>query len=307
MQNIIGRYPNFIFLGMPVTFSIRVLEGLLAAGASPSAVWIPENEAVTGVGIRELQPETGKSDLPLLTPYFQRGIAQLAWEHKIPLFAIQGFSSPDTKKALASLRVHAGIIACFSRRLPPDILTIPRSGFLNLHPSLLPAYRGPYPLFWTFRDGLKHSGVTLHHVDEGLDSGDIVLQSAVNIPDGIGASEADALFAEKGTALIVEALSNLALGSLPRRPQEEEAGHFGRPSADDFAIPTDWPAQRAFNFMRGTAEWGLPYRIAGDGFELLARSALAVDSKGILEAPIVRQHRSSRIRFDTGVLHVSDW
>jgi methionyl-tRNA formyltransferase len=160
-------------------------------------------------------------------------------------------------------------------------------------------------LFWTFRHGKQESGITLHQVDSGLDTGDIVLQSNVFIPDGLSSKEADELFAAQGTTLILEALSGLAGGRLARHAQEAGASYFGRPSEEDFLISTAWTAKRAFNFMRGTAEWEVPYQIQGDGFELLVRSAIAFHGQGEMDVPIVRQGTESWIQFKIGILHAS--
>lgn len=294
---------EFVFFGMPVTFSNRVLEGLLRAGIRPSAIWMPDSSI--GRSVQQLQPELSRSELPLVRPYLQQGIAQLAWEEEIPVYAVRDLSAPHAIELLESLHVSVGIVACFPLRLPREILTVPRCGFLNLHPSLLPAYRGPYPLFWTFRDGVQESGITLHQVDSELDTGDIVQQSKLFIPDGLNPKEADELFAAEGTTLILEALAGLQNGALARQAQREGASYFGRPSAEDFTIPTTWTAQRAYNFMRGTAEWQMPYRIAGDGFDLLVRAAIAYKDHGQLDTPYSTQDGESWIKFKRGTLHVS--
>lgn len=307
MKNIADHNSSFIFLGMPVTFSITVLDGLLQARKRPAAIWIPDDNVDGRTSIRQLQPETSRSELPLVKPYLQEGIIQLAWEHDIPVFAIANLSSAAAFAWLKSQQFNIGIMACFPMRLPQEILGVPRFGFLNLHPSLLPAYRGPYPLFWTFRHGLQESGITLHQVDSGLDTGDIVLQSNLFIPDGLSSKEADELFAAQGTTLILEALSGLAGGRLAGHAQGAGASYYGRPSAEDFLIPTAWTAKRAFNFMRATAEWQMPYRIQGDGFELVVRSAIAFHGQGDMDAPIVRQGTESWIAFKTGILHANIW
>lgn len=307
MKNFSSQEPDFLFLGMPAAFSIRVLDGLLQAGKRPSAIWIADDNVHSSASVSRMQPEISRSELPLVKPYLQEGLAQLAWEHNIPVFLVGDISSPDTVELLESLQIDLGIVACFPMRLPQEILTVPRFGFLNLHPSLLPAYRGPFPLFWAFRHGLQESGITLHHVDIRMDTGDIVEQTNVFIPDGIGVKEADALFATEGTALILNALSDLAAGSLAGHAQGAGASTYGRPSEEDFIIPTEWTAQRAFNFMRGTAEWQMPYRIQGDDFEILVRSAVACNGEATMGAPIVSQGNECWIMFRIGILHARIW
>lgn len=307
MKNFSSQEPDFLFLGMPVTFSIGVLDGLLQAGKRPSAIWIADDNAHDGASVSRMQPEISRSELPLVKPYLQEGLAQLAWEHNIPVFLVGDISSPDTVELLESLQFDLGIVACFPMRLPQEILSVPRFGFLNLHPSLLPAYRGPFPLFWAFRHGVQDSGITLHYVDSGMDTGDIVQQTNVFIPDGIGSKEADSLFAVQGTTLILNALSGLAAGNLAGHAQGAGASSYRRPSEEDFIITTEWTAKRAFNFMRGTSEWQIPYRIQGNGFELIVRSAVACNDEETMDAPVVSQGNECWIMFRTGILHARIW
>ncbi len=279
----------------------------MQAGKKPIAIIKSDRNSDSGVGIRQLRPEPIKSILPVHNPHLWESIDQLAWKHDIELFAVHDLTASDTTERLHQLKPSLGLVACFPSRLPKQFYSIPHFGFLNLHPSMLPAFRGPYPLFWTFRDGLQESGVTLHVVDEGLDTGDIVLQAKVAIPDGISGGDADMLFATEGIGLILEALSNLAHGDLPRREQKQTGSSFGRPSWADFVIPVDWTARRAYNFMRGTADWRRPYRIVADSFELLARIAISFSNEEGLEAPIVQQGDEAWIKFGSGCLRVSTW
>src|SRR6266536_191528 len=113
-----------------------------------------------------------------------------------------GFSNPGTIRVLTEYQPETICVACFSKRIPRDILDIPRLGCLNVHPSLLPANRGPEPLFWTFREGNQRTGVTIHLMDEGMDTGPIVAQEALEIPDGISYTQLEAQCAELGGKLL---------------------------------------------------------------------------------------------------------
>src|SRR6185312_10369836 len=104
-------------------------------------------------------------------------------------------------------------VACFSRRLPGTLLRLPRLGCLNVHPSLLPAHRGPDPLFWIFHDGDETGGVTIHLMDEGFDTGPIVLQENVALSDDTTEAVLDLVCARRGGELLAEALFELAAGT----------------------------------------------------------------------------------------------
>ena len=88
----------------------------------------------------------------------------------------------ETPEELTRLDFDAITVACFSRKLPASVLRLPRLGCLNVHPSLLPAHRGPDPLFWIYHDGDETGGVTIHLMDEGFDTGPIVLRETVPCP-----------------------------------------------------------------------------------------------------------------------------
>jgi methionyl-tRNA formyltransferase len=126
MKNMADHNSSFIFLGMPVTLSIRVLDGLLQARKRPAAVWIPDGNVNDRASIRQLQPEARRSELPLVRPYLQEGIVQLACEHDIPVFAIGNLSSAGAVAWLESQQYDIGIMACFPMRLSQEILGAPR-------------------------------------------------------------------------------------------------------------------------------------------------------------------------------------
>ncbi len=162
---------------------------------------------------------------------------------------------------------------------------------------------GHFPLFWTFRLGREETGVTVHFMDAGLDTGDIVMQQKLRLPDGITGPEADALLAGQGAALLLDACRELDKGTLPRRPQTGEGSSCPRPSAADFHIPTSWPARRAYNFIRGTAEWRTPYLARGPGIKHTLRQALGFDETAVQEKPLLQNGRDYYIQFNPGVLH----
>ncbi len=127
----------------------------------------------------------------------------------------------------------------YHRVLPASLLAIPRQGAVNLHASLLPAYRGPVPWKWAIMHGLRETGVTVHRMVPRLDSGDILaLRKVAVLPDDTGGS----LFARlsrEGGALLAETVAKLAEGGLEALPQDEAAAsYFSYP--DDPQARVDW-------------------------------------------------------------------
>ena len=175
---------------------------------------------------------------------------------------------------------------------------------LNVHPSILPSYRGPTPLFWQFREGEQETGVTLHVIEEGVDAGDIVAQTAMPLSPGARFSKVNAELAEAGAALTIDLLERMRAGiAVPRTIQEQAlASYQPFPKDTDFRFDTHFTAERAFRFMRGTQEWGVPFEVdAGDATLVLER-ALAYHDDARMAVPYEFDAERVRIRFSEGVL-----
>lgn len=186
-------------------------------------------------------------------------IAQLAHAHHIPVYEVSDVRDTRTWETLRALQPDVLVVACFPFILPKRILTLPTYGCFNLHPSLLPKLRGPEPLFWVFHEG-AHAGVTLHRMAARVDAGDIVAQTPLTLPDGIGYAEAERLCARTGAELLANAIHTLAAErTLHTQPQDERAASYAPlPTANDFVVTPAWSAQHAFNFMRGVSALGQP-------------------------------------------------
>jgi methionyl-tRNA formyltransferase len=278
-----------------------MLEALLAAGFEVCAVLVAA-EPADAQPIRQLTPAPSGSALPIANPFLARTIVQLAWGQAIPVFEVARPSAAETLALLAALRADAACVACFPQRLPKTLIELPRLGFLNMHPALLPAHRGPAPLFWIFRGGERTAGVTIHFMDQRLDTGDIATQQEIVLPDGISGLETERRCAALGARLMVESLRALGSGSLARRPQPPGGSYEPWPAPGDWRIDTSWTARRAFNFMRGTAEWGRAYLVSAAGEELALASAVGYDGETTLAKTYVREGDEVQVQFAMGVL-----
>ena len=173
------------------------------------------------------------------------------------------------------------LVSCFDRILPADILSLPKHGCFNLPPSLLPAYRGPVPLFWQFRDGVSETGISLHRMTSKIDAGPVVAQQAVSLPDGVSGMQASTLLAKRGARLMLTFLERLGNGDVIERIQDERrACYMGYPTDADFRVSTDWPARRIYNFMRATSHWGRVYPCEIDGSTITLVQAEAWSDTG---------------------------
>src|SRR5690606_35871892 len=153
------------------------------------------------------------ASLPL-TPRFrptttEPSIDSLAHAARLPLFAVRTLNDEATIAMLGELRPDLIVVACFPKLLPGRLLARARHGGINLHPSLLPALRGPDPLFWTFRQALSETGVTLHELTDQFDAGPIVARARRDVPDGIRAPDLEHDLAVKGADLLLEVITSL--------------------------------------------------------------------------------------------------
>ena len=290
-----------VYFGTVSEFSRAALSVLLDHGLDVCGVIVPAARLDDRPSIAPLVPRN-HSPLPIVNPFADDTIIQLAWAWHIPVYEVSRLATPQTSNALSFLQPDVACAACFPKRIPPSVLRLPRFGFLNLHPSLLPHYRGPYPLFWIFRNGETHAGVTIHFMDEGFDTGDIAAQALIDFPDGVSGKEADRLCATLGGQLMVEVIESLERGTLMQRKQSDGGSYYPAPTNDDFEINRSWPARRVFNFMRGTSEWSHPYPIEIDAERWMLRRAVAFDVDERLDRDYVLSGDEIAIQFNPGVL-----
>jgi methionyl-tRNA formyltransferase len=294
-----------LFFGMRGQFSLLPLRALFESEHEVVSVVLPAQRHTSGTSYELLESEptlVSGLEIPLLSGYVEQNIVTAAWQARLPVVEVH---RPDDRRFLdwvRSLAVDIACVACFSRIVPPSLLALPRHGFLNLHPSLLPDYRGPEPIFWQLRDGTNPVGVTVHWMDAGLDTGDIAAQCTLPLPDGIGSVEIERRTAQVGGALLLEVIDAVASGNAGRYPQPAGGSYQPAPTEADFTLELTWTAQCAFNFMRGTAEWGIPYRLAIAGKEIVLTEALDWSANGGSPGHVEQLGEYLNIGFAQGVL-----
>lgn len=296
-----GRRPRVLFLGMQSDFSTPVLQALLANDCDVCAVVVPVASlpALKQSPIqRREQPNGRRVVLPLhsVTP----SIIDIAWAHKLPVWEVRKLTDAITYSTLAAYEADIVCVACFPQRIPRAILDMPRLGCLNVHPSLLPLHRGPVPLFWTFRNNEQVTGVTIHFMEETLDTGDILLQEPVEVPEGIGYTQLEQQCAAKGGALLARVVQNLYTGNRTRTLQDERKSTTQSfPIAEDFVIhANEWSARHVYTFIKGVGAWDMPIEIRVDGDTLFTNNCISYslfDKDKVSEAPSVGGNEWSRV------------
>ncbi|HEV7515785.1 MAG TPA: formyltransferase family protein [Thermoanaerobaculia bacterium] len=180
--------------------------------------------------------------------------AEAALAHSLPLFYDEELGKDGIVDLAAQLAPDL-VLSVFYRHLLPDpVLASARLAALNLHPSLLPAYRGRAPLNWVLVNGESETGVTLHHMVRRADAGDIVAQRAIPIAPRDTALTLYHKIEAAGVELLREALPRVASGTAPRLPQDESrASKVGRRRPEDGRIDWSWPAARVDALVRAVA------------------------------------------------------
>lgn len=187
-------------------------------------------------------------------------VAQVARELGVPVLQPVKLRDPAVVEALRALRPNVIVTVAYGKIIPPQILMLPPLGCINVHPSLLPKYRGASPIQAALANGERETGVTIMYQSETLDAGDIILQRRVPIAPDDPAQTLEARLAEEGAHALVEALALIADGKAPRRPQDEsQATYAGKLTKESGRIDWTQPATALVNFIRAMDPWPSAY------------------------------------------------
>ena len=239
---------RLVFCGTP-EFAVGTLEAVIAAGHEV-ALAVTQPDRAAGRGMETQTP-------PVKREAVAHGIA-VAQPEKIR-------ENAEFRTRLELARPDAIVVVAYGRIIPPWMLELPRLGCINLHGSLLPKYRGAAPVQWAVANGDAVTGVTTMRLDEGLDTGEILLAREV----GIGAEETAVdvfrSLAAVGAELMVETLAGLEAGTLVGRKQDEAQATLAPVlTREDGAIDFSRTARQIYDRWRGFQPWpGVHTRLRG--------------------------------------------
>ncbi len=202
---------------------------------------------------------------------------------------------------IIALSIDVILMACYGKHLPIEIIQCLHQSCFNLHPSLLPACRGPEPIFWQMQQA-ANMGISWHQVSAEFDAGDIVLQKKVFFDDGLNYQAINLQLAESGAELMLQLLSDYAAGTLVFMPQNtHQASYYPYPDKNDFVVKTSGSARHAYNFMRATAAFGFAYTCATSWGNITLTEALDFDNNACSDSIKVKADHLY-IPFKAGVL-----
>lgn len=239
---------RLVFMGTP-DFAATSLDALLKS-----------DDSVVGI---VTQPDRPKGRRQVLTPSAVKLLAQGA---KIPLLQPLKMKDPEFLQALAGWKPDLIAVAAFGRILPPVILSLPPLGCVNVHASLLPKYRGAGPIQWAIINGEMETGITTMLMDEGMDTGAMLLQEAIPITTDDTAGSLSTRLAELGGRLLVETIVRTKSGTLVPRPQDPSLATLAPMLKKEDGV-MDWtlPATALANRVRGLSPWPGAYTTIAGG------------------------------------------
>jgi methionyl-tRNA formyltransferase len=183
-------------------------------------------------------------------------VKEIALAAKIPVLQPEKIRAPEVQELLQSYSPDFIVIIAYGQIIPAPLLPIPKHGWINLHASLLPKYRGAAPINWAIVNGETQTGLTTMRIDAGMDTGDILLQRELEIEAKETAPELAARLSEAGAPLMVETLRGLAAGKITLRPQDQSQATLAPMlKKDDGRIDWNRNATEIYNRMRGFTPW----------------------------------------------------
>lgn len=229
---------KLIFMGTP-DFAVPSLERLIADGHTVSLV-------VT-------QPDKPVGRKQIMTP---PAVKVCALAHEIEVYQPTSMRTEESYARLAQEKADAIIVVAYGKILPKSILELTPGGCINVHGSLLPRYRGAAPVQWAVLNGDAEAGVTTMLLDEGVDTGDMLLTFSRPLDDTITGGELFDLLAQDGANLLSHTLDELQAGTLTPTPQPTEGACYAS-MLDKSMCPLDWnkPARVLHNQVRGMNPW----------------------------------------------------
>ncbi len=227
---------------------------------------VPSLEALIGAGHQICgvftQPDKPKNrGMKLQAP----PVKVCAQAHDIPVYQPVKLRDGAALALIRELAPELIVVAAYGRILPDDILAAPPKGCINVHSSLLPAYRGAAPINWAVLNGDQETGVTIMHMAHDLDAGDIISQAATPIdPDETVVALHDRL-AELGARLLVDTVAQIAAGTATRTPQDHEKATLAPMLSRELSsMDFTRTARQLHDQVRGLIPWPAAVTTLGD-------------------------------------------
>ncbi len=227
-------------------------------------------------------------------------VKQAALERGLTLIQPKNVNDPDALGILRSLSLDAIVVASYGQLLKAAVFDLPRLRTINIHASLLPAYRGAAPVNWAIMNGEEQTGISTFFIEKGLDTGDILLLTSLDIGADETAAELEDRLANLGVVVILKTLAGLQRGSLQAKPQPQHGVSLA-PSLTRENGHIEWnqPANRIHNLVRGTLPWPGAWTQLGTHRVKIHRTSLTAMPSGVLGSGEIGLPETNRLLVGT--------
>lgn len=281
---------RIVFMGTP-EFAVPSLEALLISA-----------DQVVGIVTQPDRPK-GRGQQLSFSP-----VKVIAQREGLPLLQPTKMKDPGFMAELSGWKPDVIAVAAFGRILPPAILSLPPRGCINVHGSLLPKYRGAGPIQWALINGETETGITTMLMDEGMDTGAMLLQASMAINPDDTAGSLSARLAEIGGRLLVDTLARLKAGTLTPRPQDHSQATLAPLlKKEDGAINWAMPALSIANRIRGLTPWPGAFTFLNTDRWTICRAAVISEATALPPGQIMALRKDAiHVATGQGVLAIHE-
>lgn len=279
-----------VFMGTP-DFSVGTLEAIIEAGHEVVAV-ITQPDKPKGRG-KEMQ----------FTP-----VKEVALKHNIPVYQPEKIKAPESVALLKELDADIAVVIAFGQIVSKEILDMYPYGCVNVHASLLPAYRGAAPYQWAVINGEKVTGVTTQQMNEGVDTGDIIQQTEVEIAEDETAGSLYDKLSVAGAKLCVETLEALENGTATFIKQDDSKSSHAKKLHKQFG-DIDWsmPAEKIEQLIRGLNPWPSAYtKLDGKMLKIWKAKVILEDSQKLPGETVSFDKKEWTVQTGKGILSLRE-
>ena len=282
-------HPRIAVLGSHTAFTRQAVDSLCGLGVPPVALIVDA-----------IPPRRTRGPIAVEV---RETAAAVAEAHGVEVVRAPGPNHPEAIAALERIEPDLLLLACLPHVVRRATRKIVRLGALNLHPSALPRFRGPDPVFWQLRAGVTRAGVTVHVATGAVDAGPVVAQRWLEVRAGIGSEVLTAALVRLGVRALAETLPEIERRIREAVPQDESAAtRQPRPHPEDFRLDTAWAAERAYRFIEGTRGPGTTFTISVGEGAIEVERAVGFDPASGSKPAVAHSGGIVAIRFAEGVL-----
>ena len=272
---------KIIYFGTP-DFAVPTLQALIESGEDVISV-VTQPDKVKGRGHKLSQPP----------------VKELAFEKGTRILQPSDIRTPEFYDEMAKLAPDIIIVVAYGKIIPPSLLDLPPLGCVNVHASLLPQYRGAAPIQWALINGDEKTGITTMFMDQGIDTGDILLKEEVEIYEEDNADTLSRRLSLVGASLLVKTLKGLKDKLIRPVPQSGKATFAPPLKKENGRISWSLSAREIFNLVRGTYPWPGAYcYLNGEKLHIIKAKVADHSSKGTVGR--IEQISGSGVLVSTG-------